>query len=99
AEAVFPVDLLPFPIVAAVVRDRYFENAVAAPGHFRRHLGLEAESIRPQPDRLDDLPAKDFVAGLHVGEVEIGDHVREMREECVPQTMPVEHHAARVALE
>src|SRR5205823_232478 len=43
AEAILPVDLLAFPVIAAVVRDRHLEDAIAALRHFRGDLRLDAK--------------------------------------------------------
>ena len=40
-----------------------------------RDLGLEAEAILFEGDRLENAAAKGLVPSLHVGEVEIGHHV------------------------
>ena len=45
--------------------------------------------------RLDDLAPEDLVAGLHVGEVEVGEHVRQQRQELVAERVPEVQHAVR----
>ena len=50
--------------------------------------GLEAEAILLDLDRLDDLAAEGLVARLHVGEVEVGEHVRQQRQEPVAERVP-----------
>ena len=48
---------------------------------------------------MNHLAAEDFVARLHVGQIEVRGHVGEERQECVPDAVPVEHHAARIPFE
>jgi len=45
---------------------------------------------------LDEFAFENFVAGLHVGEVEIGRHVRQEREELVAEGVPEIQHAVFV---
>ena len=58
------------------------------PRHLGRHLRLESEAVALEANSLDDLAAEDFVADLHVGQVQVGQHVREEREPLVRQRMP-----------
>jgi hypothetical protein len=51
-------------------------------------LRLHAEPARPDGDALDDVRAEDLVAGLHVGEVQVRDHVRDERQELVRDVVP-----------
>ena len=45
---------------------------------------------------LDEFAFENFVAGLHVGEVEIGCHVRQEGEELVAEGVPEIQHAVLV---
>ena len=47
--------------------------------------------------RLDDLGAEGLVAGLHVGEVEVVEHVRHERQAPVHERVPEVERAARRA--
>src|SRR5204862_6843897 len=62
ADAVSPADYLSFPIFAAVVRDRDFEDAIAAASNFRGDLRLEAETFRLARNECGDLAAGGLVA-------------------------------------
>ena len=96
-DGVLPADLLAFLVGAPVVRDRHLVDPVAAPRDLRRDLGLEAEAVRLDGDRLDDLAAKHLVAGLHVGEVQVGEHVGGERQETVADRVPEVEDAASAA--
>src|SRR5262249_4516085 len=52
-----------------------------------RALGHNSGS-KPNLNALNDVPAKELVAGLHVGNVQIGKHVREEGGEDVPHVVP-----------
>src|SRR5262249_20478382 len=56
--------------------------------HLGRDFGLEAEAIGLQGDALKDFAAKDLVTGLHIGELEIGEDIREQGEKFVGDVMP-----------
>ena len=81
ARAVLPADLLPFLVGAAVVADRHLVD----PGSRRAATlavisGSNPKRSSSMRDALDDLAAEGLVAGLHVGEVQVGDHVGERGE-------------------
>jgi len=93
ADAVFPIDLFAFGVGAAVVGDGDFVNADAFFGELGCDLGLEAEAVFLDGDGLQNFPAHGFVAGLHIREVQVGEHVGHEREELVPQGVPKIQHA------
>src|SRR5207245_2244726 len=68
--AVFPGDFLSFFIGAASVGDGDLVDAPTMLGDFCGDFGFEAEAIGANLDALQDFLAKNFVAGLHVGEFE-----------------------------
>jgi hypothetical protein len=55
---------------------------------FRGDLGLKAEAILLDVDAFNDLSAERFVTRFHVGEIEVGEHVRGSGEYPVPDGMP-----------
>ena len=76
AHAIPPVDFLPLGTGAPVVGDGDLVDACARAGDLGDDLRFEAEAILLDKYRLNQLALEDFVAGLHVREVEIGRHVR-----------------------
>ena len=94
-----PADLLALGVHPAVVRDRHLVDPAAQVRHLGRELGLEAEAIRAQRDAAQDVGAERLVARLHVGEVQVGAHVRQERQEAVADGVPEEQHAPRAARE
>src|SRR5262249_27638495 len=83
--AVFPGYLFSLLIGAAVIRDRHLVKTAAAFGKLHRNLGFETKAVRFQVDAVENLGAKDFVTHLHVGEVEVRQHVGNQREQPVAQ--------------
>ena len=96
AYAVFPADFFAFGVGAAVVGDGDFVDAGAGAGDLGDDLGFDAEAVLLEGDGLDQLAFKNFVAGFHVGEVEIGRHVRQEGEELVAEGVPEIQHAVLV---
>src|ERR1043166_3850008 len=99
--SVAPVDLLAFGVGATGIADRYLVDPRVGLGQQRRDLGLEAEAVRGQlrRHRTRELTADRLVAGLHVGEVEIRQHVAVHRQQAVAHRMPVIQDAMRSAEE
>ena len=91
--AVAPADLLALGVGAAVVADAHLVDPAAGPGHLGGDLGLEAEAVLLDVDRLDHLAAEGLVAGLHVGQVQVGEHVRQHVQEAVADGVPEVEHA------
>src|SRR6266581_9630737 len=89
-DAVLPGDLLPRIVSSPVVRDRDFVDPAAEARDLRRELGLEPEPVGAEPKPLQERRAEDLVAGLHVRQVQVGEHVREHRQEPVADVMPEE---------
>ena len=56
----------------------------------RGDLRLETEAVRAELDALQHLAAEDLVAGLHIREVKIREHVRQHRQELVGDVVEVE---------
>ncbi len=88
ADAVFPADFFAFGVGAAVVGDGDFVDAGAGAGDLGDELGFDAEAVFLELYGLDEFAFENFVAGLHVREVEIGRHVRQEGEELVAEGVP-----------
>ena len=98
-DPVRPADLLPFPVGPARVGDRHLVDPRAHLRQLGGELGLHAEAVGPDGDALDDVGAEDLVPRLHVGEVQVRDHVGDERQHLVGDVVPEEEHAARGARE
>ena len=46
---------------------------------------------------LQNLPPEDLVARLHVGEIQVGEHVRAERQDVIADRVPEVQHAMRLA--
>src|SRR5207249_11459502 len=80
-DAVAPRDLLAIGVGAAAVADGHFVDSAAPARDLGRELRLEAEAVGPEAQPVEHLPAEGLVAGLHIREVEVGEHVGEEGEE------------------
>jgi len=89
AECVFHADLLAFFVGAAVVGDTYLVNAdLGYTGYFGSNLRLEAKAFFFQLYVLYHITAEELVAGLHIREIEISEHIRSEGEPSVAYGMP-----------
>jgi len=88
AKTVAPADFFTFLIRSAMVADADLVDDHVELRNFGGDLGFEAEAVLLDCDPLEHLAFEDLVAGLHVGEVEIGEHVGEQREEFVTHHVP-----------
>jgi len=70
-----PADLLALVVGAAVIGDAHLVDPAAAAGELGGDLRLKAEALLTDADRLNDLGAEGLVAGLHVREVQVSEHV------------------------
>jgi hypothetical protein len=75
------------------------EDARFALGQLDRQLGLDAEVVAHQRNRPQQVGSHRLVAGLHVGEVEVGDQVAEQREQPVADGVAEVEHAPVVGRE
>jgi len=97
-EAVFPVDLFPFLVSAAVIGDPHLVDAYPRhAGDPGRYLRLETETFLFQVERLNGFCVEEFIAGLHIRQVEVGKGVGEGCEEPVADGVPEEEDAVGVA--
>src|ERR1019366_8801867 len=96
-EAVYPADFLAFFVSAAVITDGHFVNAELAFGALHDDFGLEAKTVGADGDALEQVGAKDLVAGFHVGKVEVAEHVGNQREALIHHGMPEQQDAGLLA--
>ena len=95
--AVFPGDFFSFLVGAARVGDRNFVDAPTVFGDFGCDFGFEAEAVGANLDALQYFLAKNFVAGFHVREFQVGGDVGEQGEEFVGDVVPEIVDALRAA--
>ena len=88
AEAVLHSDFLSLLVRPAVIGDTHLEYAQAHLSDLGDNFRFKAKSIFLDRDALNNVPPEDFVARLHIGEVEIGKHVRHERQHAVTEGMP-----------
>ncbi len=93
-EGIFQADFLAFLVGAAVVADGGFVDLGLTLGELDGNFGFESEAVRPDGDALQQRSAEGLVAGLHVGKVQVGDHVAHGGEHPVGQRVPVVEHPA-----
>src|SRR5437588_411621 len=82
---------LAFLIGAAGVADGDLVDAprgAAAAGDLGGDLRLEAEAVRLEVDALEHLTPEDLVTGLHIGQVQVSEHVRHKGEELIADVVP-----------
>src|SRR5436190_20666530 len=95
-EAVLVADLLSLFIGPAMVGDADLVDSRAAPGQLGGDFRLEAEPVFLDLDRLDELAAECLIAGFHVREIQVGEHVGKKRQESVPDAVPEVEVAMRI---
>jgi hypothetical protein len=96
-DPVAPRDLLALAVLAAVVRDRQLVDPQLALADLCGDLRLDREIVLAKDERAEDVRAEDLVAGLHIGERGVEEHVREKGEEAVADEVPEHVHALRLA--
>src|SRR5580700_4049585 len=77
AHAILPADLLAFFVGAAPVSDADLVNPQSPLGDLHRDLRLETEAVFLDGDGLNHFAAEDFIARLHIAEVDVGEAIRE----------------------
>lgn len=80
-----------------MVVDGHFVDAAFLFGDFGGDLDLEPETVLLDLDLFQHLATEDFVADLHVGEVQVGHHVREQGQQFVADHVPEEVDAVGTA--
>lgn len=92
-EGIPDADLLSFGVLSRIKRNGHLKNACFALEQFGRDFGFKIEALGAKGDALDDIPAKNLVAGLHVGEDTVVKQVGGKSEEAVGHHVP-EHRGA-----
>src|SRR5213079_3119044 len=87
-DAISPTDLLSFLVCAPVIRDPHFIYSQLHPRDLDRNLRLKSESVLLELDRLNHVAPEDLEARFHIGQVQVGKHIRDQREETIANRMP-----------
>ncbi|MPM73311.1 hypothetical protein SDC9_120291 [bioreactor metagenome] len=89
-ESVFPADFLSFAVRSWIVLNCTFINAVFPFRDIGGDLRFEAETVffQSRGDFLNHFPAEQLVAGFHVRDVEVGEHIGAGREGLVHPRVP-----------
>jgi len=88
SDSIFPSDFFAFGIGSAVIGNAYFEYPHSQLGDFSCNFWFEAEAVFFDPDRLNNFPPESLVAGFHVGDVQICEHIREQSQDSISYAMP-----------
>src|SRR5215469_9058270 len=86
--SIFPRDLLAFLVRSPGVGDWYLVDSPVVLGDFRGDFRLEPKAVGLDFDALQDFLAKDFVAGLHIGKLQVGENVGKQSEHSVCYVVP-----------
>jgi len=73
--AVFTLPLELLFVRAAGVADAHFVDSQLPFGDFYCDLRLKSEAVFFEANGLNDLPPENFVAGFHVGQVDVGEAI------------------------
>src|SRR5207245_8536092 len=82
-QPVAPGDLLPLGVGAAAVGDGQLPDARARLREPRRQLDLDPEPLGREWQAFQEVGPDHLVAGIHIREVQIGEHVGDERETVV----------------
>src|SRR5690606_10941740 len=86
-------DLLTLIKVAPVIGDRHLDQPIAALGNLGGDLRLKVEAPRMERDVGNHVGTEGLVAGLHVGQVEVVQHIGQHGEDEIADAMPEVHLA------
>ena len=92
-ESIFPPDFLSFCVGAAVIGDPNLEDSDAHPRCFCGQFRFDSESVFFDLYLGNHFAAKDFIATLHIGKIDVGEHVAEHGEKAITDHVPVEDYA------
>ena len=73
--AVLPSNFFPFSVISSRVGNRDFVDPALLSGKFEGDFWLESKSFRFEVDPIQDFLPEDFIAGFHISEIEVGQHV------------------------
>ena len=71
-----------------MVGNACFIDSTPLPGYLRRDLWFETKTVLHQVDRLDGVSFKELITGLHVRQVQVGEHIGQERQKLITHVMP-----------
>ena len=89
ADSVPPADFFSFFVSASIVGNRNFVDGYPEFGDFCGDFRFEAEAVLLDCDLGENLFPKHLVASLHIGEIEVGEHIGKLSEQLVSKIVPV----------
>src|SRR5690606_11507856 len=78
----------PFLIGASVIADGNLKDATLLLCQFRRQFWLDAKTIAANGQCFDKRSEDDLVAGLHIGQIQISQHIGNRGEHTIRYAMP-----------
>src|SRR6266436_2318706 len=96
---ILPINFFTFFVRPWSVTYGTFVNSAPDLRYLRGHFWFESEPVFTEIDALDDLPFEEFIACLHVRDVEIGEHVRDGCQRLVHPRVPEIEDATTVRLQ
>src|SRR5207248_5281454 len=92
SDPIFPADFLSLSVGSAVIRDADLINPRSSPRNLRDKFGFDAEPFLLDSKAIQEFASKNLVTTLHIGQVQVGKHVREQCEKPVSDHMPEVNH-------
>jgi len=77
-EAIAPINLFPFVVSSAVIRNTYFiDSNFGNSGNFCCDFRFKAKTVLLQQQRLEHISAKQLVSRFHIRKIHVGKHIGE----------------------
>src|SRR5579864_6211911 len=88
-QTILPADLLALGISSPGIADSDFVYATTQSRNLGNNLRLETEAIFFDPDALNDFAPEDFVTNLHIGQIQVREHVGKLSQHPISDTVPI----------
>src|SRR5438874_11562317 len=99
-ETIVPANLFPLLVGPSRVGDPYFIDTRSSPCDFSHDFRLKRESILLDRDGVEKIAPEHLITGCDIGEVQIGEHVGQQRQDSIPHHVPeIEDSVRASALE
>ena len=86
-KAILPIHFLSFEVLAWKISHRQFHYPKLQSRNSRRNFRFETEAVRFEANILDYIRAKEFVARLHIGQVQAAQDVAECGKYAIDQVV------------